>query len=217
MNHHQNGLRIPDILGAHALSGCDSSSAIFGIGKLTALKTLKVSNLSLNLLGDEQADIDALNTQCTYFISLCYGYESMDMTECRKKVWSRRVGTKSAVKIETLPPTSEYFRLHCLRSHFQVIVWKSALSPHPPNLDPSNYGWSLDLSNKILIATPIPTGTAAAPEEILNLIKCGCASENPCVNNRCSCHKNNIPCTIFCQCQKGGNICLNTLGANADG
>ena len=47
---------VPDLLGIHAISGCDTVAATFGIGNTTALK-VAAKGYSLDLLGDVTADI----------------------------------------------------------------------------------------------------------------------------------------------------------------
>ena len=54
------------------------------------------------------------------------------------------------------------------------------MNQHPPNLDPSFYGWMRDKIKKILCQVGLPEGTSPAPPEFLNLIKCNCSSKKPC-------------------------------------
>ena len=51
---------------------------------------------------------------------------------------------------------------------------------HPPQFEPSMYGWSVDDKNKILVAVGIPDGIKACPDEILRTIKCVCRSQKAC-------------------------------------
>jgi len=46
---------IPDLLAAHALSGCDTTASCFGIGKGKVVKALRQGH-SLSCLGDEKSD-----------------------------------------------------------------------------------------------------------------------------------------------------------------
>ena len=57
---------------AHALTGCGTVSYIYGIGKVTALKVLK-SGMTLNVLGQHDADMDDVVSEATSFIAACYG------------------------------------------------------------------------------------------------------------------------------------------------
>ena len=56
---------------AHA-TGCDTVSDICRIGKVSALKVLK-SGMTLNLLGQHDADMDDVVSEATRFIAACYG------------------------------------------------------------------------------------------------------------------------------------------------
>jgi len=44
-----------------------------------------------------------------------------------------------------------------------------------------------------------------APVNVLELIKCGCASDEPCQNAHCGCEAAHLPCTFFCACQSETN------------
>ena len=135
------------------------------------------------------------------------------MTKCSQKLWAHKIGAQGAysTKVESLPPTKAAFRQNVLRAHMQVCIWKSALMPNPPDLNPTDYGWVKDKENKSIVPVTLPTGISAAPENALKLVRCECAIEEPCNNNRCSCKKNNLPCTIFCNCRKEETMCGNNL------
>ncbi len=119
------------------------------------------------------------------------------MTEARHKVWAHKVSQKLAAppKLETLPLTNEAFRENVARADLQVAIWRHAMEPNPPPLDPCEHGWMKDhpLSN-ILIPMTVAVGTHLAPEEILKLIRCSCESSQPCKSRRCSCTASGIAC-----------------------
>ena len=56
----------------HALTGCDTVSYLFGIGKTTALKVLLGGQLLIEL-GQQGADEDKLISEATTFVAACYG------------------------------------------------------------------------------------------------------------------------------------------------
>ena len=56
----------------HALTGCDTVSCMFGIGKATALKEL-MGGHHLIELGKHGADEDKLTYNATSFVCACYG------------------------------------------------------------------------------------------------------------------------------------------------
>ncbi|KAK3894973.1 hypothetical protein Pcinc_001266 [Petrolisthes cinctipes] len=57
--------------GVHALSGSDTTSFLYGIGKATALKVLN-SSKTLKLLGKQDVPMEDVVTEATLFIATCY-------------------------------------------------------------------------------------------------------------------------------------------------
>ena len=110
-------------------------------------------------------------------------------------------------KLKALPPTSNAFKENVNRAHIQVCIWKHALNADPPNLDPTLYGWQKDETSKSLIPVTTPAGTKPAPLEILELIRCGCVSGEPCKTGRCGCLAAQLSCTVFCACVSNGECC----------
>lgn len=54
---------------------------------------------------------------------------------------------------------------------------------------------------------PVMCLNPAAPDAIMELKKCGCASD--CSRQSCLCRKNNLVCCLLCKCG-GGDACSNT-------
>ena len=76
VENHINILR--DILPAHFLTGCDTVSYLFEIGKATEVKRL----------GFIMETISDVITEATNFFAACYGYpQESSMTTLRNKVW----------------------------------------------------------------------------------------------------------------------------------
>ena len=74
--------------------------------------------------------------------------------------------------------------------------------------DPAEYGWFKDEETKSLQPIMLPPSRPPAPEYILKLVCCSCASEKPCHSSRCRCVAANLACTTFCHCQ-GSSVCNN--------
>lgn len=204
---------LSDLLAAHCLSGCDTVASHFGIGKGMALKALRSAKHRLDLLGntDDQVQVSNRVEQATKFMLACYGQSTCQtMTDARKKVWSSKVGRSnaSAPKLCSLPPTTEAFVENVARAHLQLIVWRNALEPSSPDLEPTEHGWSRIAGSRTLSPTTVSPGTPLAPLDLLKLIKCSCQSQTACKSQRCSCCSANMPCTTFCVCQ-GGQECQN--------
>lgn len=202
---------IGDLLPAHALSGCDTVSYLFGIGKTTVIKVLK-SKRTLTKLGVTEELMSNIAYEATKFIAACYGFPNEeDMTSLRYVVWSNKMSNNklnSAPHLKVLPPTTEAFEMHVNRSHLQAAIWRCALNPDPPELNPAQYGWMYDSPNQCFSPVAIPPGVSPAPVEVLKLIKCGCSSSHPCTTSRCSCSSAQLSCSIFCACS-GGDECRN--------
>lgn len=203
---------IEDILPAHVLSGCDTVSALWGIGKGTVLKVLKSGKKSLNKLGNTTESDDNVKLQCISFIASCYGHEHIsDMTSLRYLVWTNKMANhklSTAPKLRVLPPTSEAFEHHVHRAHLQAAIWRSALDADPPDHSPLQYGWTMNAETKKLEPVSLAPDVSPAPESILRMIKCGCSSSQPCSTARCSCSTARISCSVFCACH-GDKDCRN--------
>ena len=202
---------VPELLPAHALSGCDTVAMCHGIGKGKVLKAVQMNKWSLGFLGDLNATMEDITKQATAFMCRCYNSPcAATMTEARIKAWLIKTGRKSASKLPklcSLPPTMEAFEENIKRAHFQCAIWRKALQ-EPPNLDPTEYGWSRDEDTKSLQPVMLPSSKSPAPDYILKLVCCSCASESPCSSSRCGCVAANLACTVFCHCQ-GGSVCRN--------
>ena len=209
----------PDVLAIHGLTGCDTVASTYGIGKATAVKVAKDGAL-LHSIGEQTSNLNDVQAQATSFMAKCHGkhVESCrSMTEARQKIWAHKTGkgTSSAPKLCSLPPTSEAFLENVKRCHLQVCLWKSAIYPDPPLLDPLDFGWEADHSNKTVEPRTLPDNTALAPDYVLKLIRCMCHMQEPCKAAHCSCVCNQLACTIFCVCE-GSKHCCNPHTTHAD-
>ncbi|KAG0697860.1 hypothetical protein GWK47_026208 [Chionoecetes opilio] len=79
-----------------------------------------------------------------------------------------------------------------------------------PNIpDPLTLGWKKEGDRLI----PVLSSEAAAPDCVLELVKCGCGANNPAApmkcTKRCSCKKHNLACTELCQCGQEDGVCAN--------
>lgn len=203
---------VPQLLSAHALSGCDTVAGYFGIGKAKVLKVLE-AGYELQHLGNISADLKDVFCEATNFVAACYGQKCQPgetMSDIRYKVWAAKTGRKGVCllpKLKSLPPTLESFRENTKRAHFQACIWKAALSEGPPCLDPEKFGWEKDHLQKFLCAIPLPQDAKVAPAEVLKLIQCSCGSSQ-CSSSKCSCAGAQVACSTFCKCG-ASEICNN--------
>ncbi|MES9884531.1 MAG: hypothetical protein ABW185_27110 [Sedimenticola sp.] len=202
---------VPHLLAAHAVSGCDTVSYLFGIGKGTVIKTLKAGR-KLELMGHVDSEVKDIVAEATTFIAGCYGVTGeTNMSDVRYHVWASKMGKRNvaaAPDLKSLPPTSEAFVEHVCRAHLQACIWRSAVLPDPPALDPTLLGWSLDEASTLLIPVPMRPSVSTAPQNVLEMIRCGCASAKPCASARCGCYAAKLSCSMFCNCH-GERMCAN--------
>ena len=93
---------------------------------------------------------------------------------------------------EKLPPSERAGYFHVVRVHLQAVEWKT-LSCR--TLLPANWGWKQDSDHFVPITTDLPV----APDEILNVVRCGC--KTACSSALCSCRKNGLKCMSACKCR----------------
>lgn len=198
---------MPNILAAHALTGCDTVSSFAGVGKATAFKRLKTFN-GLLKLGDLSATKEEITESCLQFTSMLYNHEKVnDLNMLRAEIFRRKIAGKRHVapKLCNLPPTMDSFEAHCQRAHYQVALWKAAGLASPPKICPLECGWEVKgsvLHPQYSLQGQMPP----APEEIMNLIKCAC--KTGCSTALCTCTKHLLSCTMFCKCSKSSR-CMN--------
>ena len=204
-----------NILEAHCLSGCDTISQMFSIGKKKVIKTLNSPlNFHLQHLGDTDPNLQwsVIENECVPFVCTLYGMKagvSIPLSEMRYEKWLAKTKSKTmntCFDLKYLPPTREAFRMNLKRAHYQCSIWKNVKGQTATELLPENFGWTKDFTNKTLDPIQLMPGTPIAPDFLLKLTFCGCDSTNPCASHSCGCKKANIKCSDLCKCS--GN-CIN--------
>ena len=108
-----------NILGFHAVTGCDTTSAFSGIGKKTCWKVfMKYSHLLVGIGRDcdfEDAD---------KFVCILYGISEEAAVGIDDA--SRNLFVKAKRPLEMLPPTRDALELHVSRANYQAKVWINA-------------------------------------------------------------------------------------------
>ena len=112
----------------HAVSGCDSTSAFFGIDKHKFYKNVKGSGCSRKhcRMGNNFEFHTSLFPVIQTMIAQCYGVkECSNINDARY----RKFGTKAKVPDpQQLPPTEDELLLHCRSANYVSGIWKSALT-----------------------------------------------------------------------------------------
>ena len=114
---HELGFKCLQLLGVHALSGCDTTSYPFKKGKLTAIKVLKNGNFQglYDVLGNVDANKDELlEAGKAFFLALYRQPSDISMEMARFLIYTKN---KKSPEIMSLSPTSENPWFHILRTH----------------------------------------------------------------------------------------------------
>lgn len=184
----------------HAISGCDTTSSFFQIGKLKPMKLAETTpefQRSLQIFGDSKATKEEIGQVGEKFIICLYGGKKNIQTLDELR-YMNMMSTKY-VPLNRLPPTSRSALFHCLRAHLQTSTWRCLQT----KLDPEQYGFRSH--NGELIA--VITDKKPAPDELLKEIRCSCSKgEKLCLT--CNCAKKRLQCSIHCKC---GGECENSF------
>ena len=96
-------------------------------------------------------------------------------------------GRKKPQPLKKLLSTDANLKLHVLRAHLQMLLWKAADQRDSPEETRyiANFGWSIDGS----IFTPTVSTVSVAPQALLDVVRCSCTAEGKaCSDTRCSCN-----------------------------
>ena len=192
---------VKNILFIHAWSGCDTTSATYGQGKVALLKHIR-NKPEVRLMSQQFYSIDAspvdIATIGEKLFILLYAGEVGKLNELRYRRYMSAVASSNVVvRPEKLPPTESAARYHALRVHLQVLQWA-----HPSmTIEPEDWGWKKENQKYC----PIMTDIEPAPSDLLNVVRCKCKKR---CNNACSCKKNGLRCVSACKHCNG--MCDNT-------
>lgn len=198
-----------NILFGHAIGGCDTTSSLFSIGKREPLLQLKNSPLfrqQAEVFATESNTQEAVIAAGERALVLLYGGkedDSLNTLRCFK--YLQKLSTsKSALEPKRLPPTVSAAQFHSLRTYFQVQVWLTLTDEKSVSICPTDWGWEV----KEGLMFPLYTDAAAAPEDLLHVVKCNCKTD--CATSRCSCRRHGLFCTGGCgECR--GDGCMNSV------
>lgn len=183
----------PYLLAAHALSGCDTTSAIYMKGKVKILDGMKdttyCSDMDTFKAADKTPD-DVAQAGERIMLKLYNARPTVKtLDEQRHTLYNRslsKASLSSTFKLESLPPTSAAAKFHSYRAYHTVQQWIGN------NMDPTQWGWKISSSG---VLVPIETDKPVAPDNILRMISCGCKAG---CSRACSCRKNWLKCSVMC-------------------
>ena len=197
-----------NILFSHAFGGCNTTSRPFSVGKSVPVKRMQQKNklfengakVFLRTNSDHQMIAE---TGEKLLVDIYNGNDGDTLDKLRLVKYHEKVSTGSKqIQPKVLPPTSAAAKYYSYRVFYQVQEWACLVTSL--ELMPEEWGFQLQRGQLL----PVHTDISPAPEELLNVIRCGCTTD--CSSHRCSCRKVGLSCTTACgQCH--GTSCLNSM------
>lgn len=166
-----------NILFLHAMSGCDTTSALFNQGKNKFIKTLANTpdlGATLAAFKDSSAAPQTIQRAGEQFLVALYGGNMNEDLNIERFRLYKRSAFKTRFNIATLPPTHAAAQQHSLRVFYQVQAWSGN------QMDPTLWGWSITPRGLMPTTTLLP----CAPDKLLQLVACKCTQQ--CMRN-CGC------------------------------
>ncbi len=182
----------------HALTGCDSTSALFRVGKRTAYTKL-VENVDaiqeLSKFGLSSPLESALCAART-FVLLLYGKPGK---RCNTLDELRHLLASTTDKdAAMLPPTEDAFRQHVLRARLQTSIWCHSHVPNPELDGPVGHGWTRALDGSLEYKM---YEKECAPAEVRDITHLICNDKDCKVTRKCPCLLAGLPCIESCSCK----------------
>ena len=139
----------------------------------------------MTCIGEEGAtDQQITEAVRSFFLALYNQRASASLNTARYEIYSKR---KTPPALKTLPPTEPNALHHGRRAHLQVLIWKAADRPVPPEVDLTEFGWNKKEGKKEgeEVIMPILDASPIAPPALLDMISCNCkAGLKPCLTVR---------------------------------
>ena len=182
---------------SHSLSGCDSASKVATKGKAMRVAQTSEGHSLLYRFGRDEISEEMIE-DAEKFLLLCVTKHNVDtFDELRFIVFHEKF---QEFDIEKFPPTSASIRQHILRAYLQCYIWLHAPFVQNIELDPLDYGYTLDDDGNLLptLSTELPI-----PDDFPS--PCHCLK---CATKVCPCRIREIQCCQYCKCC-AGNECRN--------
>ena len=143
------------LLFTHAMSGCDTTSAFYGIGKVKHMKSLQSSQTSRSdvlLFGDSDATHQQLLHVGEQFVAVLY----RGVAKTPKSLDELRYLHVISSKYVAMPPTSRACYFHRVLVHHQVSIWHNLRTV----FNKEDYGFKLESGAVTPIITDmVPSST----------------------------------------------------------
>ena len=162
---------------AHALSGCDTTSSFFEIGKKSVYKILKDAAPDFHDLENlADPDKDVAIACSSWFVARLYD-QKKSFASSHHNINKLRVklATSRDASLVRLPPSEAALHQHILRASFHTKVWHASCLAKPPLPSPMEYGWR---TVKDYLHPVYFEGNMSA--EFLRVLVCSCKGISQC-------------------------------------
>ena len=178
------------LLFAHALSGCDTTSRPYGIGKASVLSKIESLHDYAKVFRERNKQPDEIGVAGHQAIVVMYGCPPDSILDFERASRFMQKVTKSSsyTPPERLLPTSDAAYYHSMRVYHQIQEWLGN------RLDATKWGWHTKKTTTGTVYKPKRMDKEAAPSSLLKLVRCNCNGQ--CNRNTCSYRKIGLPCTM---------------------
>jgi hypothetical protein len=198
----------------HAITGCDSVSSFFKIGKKSVMKVIedKGAEFFKDLANFSKGDLDLVAAR--QLVSALYDPKGKK-SKVHSSLNSMRVqmASKKDVALAQLPPAEASFQQHVLRASWQTKVWLASHVANPELGTPDGNGWKRHADCLVPVLFEGPTAA-----EVLQGLLCSCSERQNCSRD-CGCQKSGLACCEACPCgatESCGNVLTHEIDTTED-
>jgi len=191
------------LLGMYSFTGCDTTCALAGKGKLPALKLLKRNPAvqdTCKELGSQWEVTEELYKKCEEFACMQYGGHTgkVRINQINDMHYHMFCTKKGDIESHQLPPCLDCLKKHIDRASFQAAIWRRALIQHPATPSPVGHGWEIETTDDghDQLAIDWMSGSPA-PNAVLEMLSCSCSKT--CKAPDCPCVSNMLKCSDMCK------------------
>ena len=186
---------IQALLSPHVISGCDSASAVHGMGKTKWLSTVQNNEEHLQLLVDIGTSLvidEIIHRAIEKMFCALYGNpKETNINRLRYQLFCK----KNIPELHKLAPTKDEHYQHVRRANYQSYIWKRALRISTEEASPDGNGWCMSTDGCLEV---VWSDTAPAPESVIELVSCKCRRLK--FLESCQCRTLSVECTDMCRC-----------------
>ena len=128
----------------HALTGCDTTSSFFMVGKNKALNVIQENGAAYfeDLATFGQKNIKEEKRSARKLVALLYDPKKKHgQYHENLNVLRNKIATAKDIAVAQLPPAEASFEEHVKRAMWQTRVWTSAHIANPDIGSPEDFGW----------------------------------------------------------------------------